>query len=116
MKPVSFIGGSSKMPPRRKDGSPPRSPVHKLLTEFDVCRTRPEETVFRIYDTDVKGLSVKIEPTGHRSYFVRYNRGGRRRWFHIGDVARFGLSMDAAKIGLSKARERAIEINLEVMR
>jgi integrase len=116
MKPNSFVGGSSEMPPRRKDGSPPRSPRRKRLTEFDVCRTKPEATAFQIWDGDVKGLCVRIQPTGHRAYFVRYNRGGRRRWYHIGDVARFGLSMDAAKIGLSRARERAIEINLQVMR
>jgi integrase len=91
----------------RRDGTPPQATRRKRLTEFDVRRTRPEATSFQIWDTDVKGLCVRVQPTGQRSFFVVYTRGGRPRWYHVGDTAR---------IGLSDAREIALEVNLQVIR
>jgi integrase len=91
----------------KRDGTPPRATRRKRLTEFDARRTRPDATTFQIWDTDVKGLCVRVQPTGQRSFFVVYTRGGRPRWYHIGDTAR---------IGLSDAREIALEVNLQVIK
>src|SRR5262245_61758782 len=95
------------MPPPRRDGSPPRQPTRKLLTEFDVRRTKPETSVFQVWDTKCKGLCLRIQPTGFKSFFVWYGRDGRRGWYHIGD---------AGRISLSDAREIAAEISLRVIK
>jgi len=94
------------MPPRRKDGSPPREKRRKRLTEFDVRRTKPEESAFQIWDEDVKGFHVRIQPTGQRSFFTYYRRNGRRRYYHIGDVR---------EVDLGDARRIAAKIKLKVI-
>jgi len=95
------------MPPRRRDGSPAHEKRRTRLTDFVVRRTSPEASAFQIWDEDVKGLCVRIQPSGQRSFFAYYRRGGRRRMFHIGDVREVALG-DARKIAL-QTRLRVIE-------
>jgi integrase len=45
------------------------------------------------WDTEQKGLALRVEPTGHRSYKVIYTFNGRPRWYTIGDAKAIDLSV-----------------------
>ena len=62
-----------------------------------------KRTQYRI--EGVAGLVLDVRPNGKRTWFVRYQPGGRKsrtfRWYKVGD---------ASSIGLSDATERAKKV------
>ena len=60
-----------------------------------------------IWDTHQRGLALRVQPTGARSWYTVYSRHGRPRWLRLGD---------ANAIGLSDARTLATEAALAVAR
>ena len=82
-------------------------PNKRKLTELYVRKVKPEPTAFIVWDTLQRGLVLRVQPSGRRSWNVVYNRRGRTRWLHLGD---------AAAIGLADARQLAAEAMLAVAR
>jgi integrase len=79
-----------------------KRPVQKKrLTELTVRKAKPG----MVWDTLQRGLALRVQPTGHRSWVVVYSRQGRARWLHLG-------AADA--IGLADARVMAAEAMLAV--
>jgi integrase len=58
-----------------------------------------------VWDTYQRGLALRVQPTGQKSWKVVYSCGGRPRWFHVGD---------ASAIGLTDARRVAAKVTLAV--
>ena len=86
----------------------PKRPARKAkLTEFLVKRAQPAAVVYSIWDANLRGLVLRVHPTGRRTWIVIYRSGGRPRWLHLGD---------ATAIGLADARELAAEAMLQVAR
>jgi len=54
-------------------------------------KPRPRE----IFDTDLKGLILRMQPTGQRTWFYAYTIGGKRRRYRLGSYP--GLSTDGAR-------------------
>ena len=84
-----------------------RSPNKRAFTELFVRKLKPKATSFLVWDTYQRGLVIRVQPTGSKSWKAVYSRHGRPRWLHIG-------SADA--IGLSDARQLAAEAMLAVAR
>jgi integrase len=88
----------------RKDGTAPRVPNRRNLTELLVRKISADTTPINVWDERERGLVLRVHPTGRRSFKLVYSRRGKPRWYHLGDV------------GLAEARKRAREIKAEVAR
>jgi integrase len=56
-----------------------------------------QDRPFLVWDLHQRGLAVRVEPSGHKSWKVVYPFHGRPRWYHIGAVDAIGLQ-DARKL------------------
>ena len=91
---------------RRWQPRPP-APKKRRLTELTVRKTRPKDKPFLIWDTKQRGLALRVQPTGSRSWVVVYNRHGRTRWLTLGRAEAIYLAdarMLAAKAMLAVAQ------------
>ena len=88
----------------RKDGTLAQARQKRRLTELLVKRQRPAAAPYLIWDTKQAGLVLRVQPTGHRSWYCVYRHHARPRWHRLGNV-------DA--IGLADARMLAAEIMLQ---
>jgi integrase len=88
----------------KNDGTAPREPNRRNLTELFVRKVTTDITPINVWDQKERGLVLRVHPTGRRAFKVVYSRRGRPRWYHLGDV------------GLAEARTRAREIKAEVAR
>src|SRR5258708_4487410 len=93
------------MPRPRRDGTPPRAPNKRKLTDLFVASVKPEQRTVLVWDTKQSGFALAVMPTGHKAWKCIYHHGGRPRWYHI-------ASVDA--IGLADARRLANRIMLQV--
>jgi integrase len=80
-----------------------KRPAHKRrITQLYVNRPKPGLT----WDTQQRGLALRVQPTGAKSWAVVYSRHGRARWLTLGAADAIGLSdarMLAAKAMLAVA-------------
>jgi integrase len=83
-----------------------RAPRKARLTELAVQKARPEAAAYLVWDTHQRGLALRVQPTGSRSWNCVYPFHGRPRWLRLGDVS----------IGLAEARQLAAEALLQVAR
>jgi integrase len=66
-----------------------KRPAHKRrLTELYVRKAKPGLT----WDTHQRGLALRVQPTGAKSWTVVYSRHGRARWLTLGAADAIGLS------------------------
>ncbi|MBI1257664.1 MAG: DUF4102 domain-containing protein [Chloroflexi bacterium] len=93
------------MPRPRRDGTPSSVPAKTKLTELLIRNLEPRERTYRVYDLHQRGLSLQVQPTGHKAWKCIYSVRGRRRWYSIG-------STDA--VGLADARKLAREVLYKV--
>ena len=73
---------------------------------------------FLVWDTYQRGLAVRVQPGGEKSYTCIYRHHGRLRWYHIGHTDAFKLK-DARKLasrlmaqvaeGIDPAAERKVQ-------
>jgi integrase len=85
------------------------------LTEADVRAAEPRAAAFDILDNVVDGLLARVQPTGHKAYFIRYKTpDGRRTRTKIGNCSAISLkdARAAAKIELGKIA-KGVDINAE---
>ena len=91
------------MPRPSKDGSPANPPNRRCLTELFVRKTRPKSVAVNVWDEKERGLCVRIQPSGFRSFKFVYSIRGRARWYHIGQVPLSDARRIAAKLQLAVA-------------
>jgi integrase len=75
-----------------KTRQPKRKPDRRKLTPLLIDKVKPGEDRERIWDTDVSGLVLQVEPSGSKSFYACYRRNGRPRWYRLGAANRLGLS------------------------
>jgi integrase len=56
------------------------------ITAKLVDAAKPKDKPYLINDTQVKGFCLRVEPSGTKSYFVRYRIGGRQTQMRIADA------------------------------
>jgi integrase len=93
------------MPRPKGDGTPARRARKQRLTDRSVRAVRAEPAAFAVWDTYQRGLALRVQPTGQKSWKAVYSHSGRPRWFHVGD---------ASAIELVEARRIAAKITLAV--
>jgi len=65
----------------------------KRLTKFDAERTKPPVTGrLEIFDSNVRGLSLRITPNGSRTWYANYRSAGKLRRKCIGSVHQVELA------------------------
>ncbi|MBR0804117.1 integrase family protein [Bradyrhizobium japonicum] len=69
----------------------------RQLTDLLVRKIGPRDKPFLIWDTKQRGLALRVQPTGHKSWKCIYARSGRPRWYSIGAADAIDLS-DARKL------------------
>jgi integrase len=77
------------------------------LTELFVRKTKPRDRAYVVWDELQRGLALRVQPTGHRSWCFVYSRHGRARWLHLGAADAIALSdarMMAAEAALAVAK------------
>jgi integrase len=79
--------------PKRK-----KAPAEKRrLTELTVKKAKPKAAAYLIWDTQQRGLVLRVQPTGKKSWYSVYSRHGRPRWLYLGDANAIGLA-DARRL------------------
>ncbi|MDE0242091.1 MAG: tyrosine-type recombinase/integrase [bacterium] len=68
------------------------------LTESHIKALRPRRKTRDIRDASIRGLGIRVYPTGRKRFFVHTQHQGQRIWKIIGD---------ASEISLNEARKRA---------
>jgi integrase len=86
---------------------PRRAPNKRRLTELYVRRAKPRAGTYVAWDSMQRGLALRVQPTGGKSWFCVYSRHGRPRWLRLGN---------ADSIGLAAARLLAAEVMVKVAR
>src|SRR5262245_15929073 len=82
----------------RSDGSASRQPIKKKFTDAFVSALKPEDRIFTADDTHQRGLALRVQPQGKKTWTcLYYVSGGQSRWYTIGDAAAIGLA-DARKL------------------
>jgi integrase len=75
------------------------------LRELTVKKAGAKSKAYVIWDVVQRGLGLRVQPTGAKSWKCVYSRHGRPRWLHIGS---------ADVVGLADARTLAAEAMLAV--
>jgi integrase len=84
----------------------PKRPARKRrLTELFVRKVKPEDEEFLVWDLMQRGLVLRVQPSGTKTWYTIYSRHGRARWYKHGS---------ASAIGLGAARTLSAEVMLTV--
>ncbi|WP_424363710.1 Arm DNA-binding domain-containing protein [Methylocystis parvus] len=80
------------------------------LTKRIVDAAVPGLERYIIWDTELKGFGLRVEPSGTKSFLVRYRSNGRKRFLSVG---RYGpLTPDVAR-GLAKGLLGSVDCGQE---
>jgi integrase len=75
-----------------------RAARKRRLTELSVRKARADgDAPAIIWDTQQRGLALRVQPTGGKSWYCVYSRQGRPRWLRLGHADAIGLA-DARKL------------------
>jgi Arm DNA-binding domain len=80
------------------------APTKRKLTDLRVMQAKARYSAYLIWDSVQRGLGLRIQPTGHKSWVVVYRHNRKPRWLT------FPL------VPVWAAREKAAEVMLAVMR
>jgi integrase len=88
------------------------------LTELTVRKAKPRDQAYQIWDTHQRGLALRVQPSGSRSWVVVYNRQGRTRWLTLGaadaiHLADARLLAQEAMLAVAKGGDPAAEKRAE---
>lgn len=79
------------------------------LTKRSVDAARKQDARFTVWDSDLKGFGLRVEPSGTKTFIVRYRvGGGRRGTLRQAKIGRYG------KLTAEQAREEAERILAKV--
>jgi integrase len=95
------------MPRPTSDGTPPRAPNKRKLTDLFVSTVKPADRPFIVWDAKQAGLALAVQPTGSKAWKCIYRFRGKPRWLTIGNARAIGLA-DARRLA-SKAMLRVAE-------
>jgi len=73
----------------------------KALTNIRINALKPQSKDYEVFDRDVGGLSVRVFPSGKRSFAVNFRVNGKRKRMSIGDPR---------LMSITEARQTAMEL------
>ena len=62
------------------------------ITAGLISSSKPEESAYEIRDTKIKGLVLRVQPSGHKSLNYEYRIHGRKKRKSLGSAAIITLS------------------------
>jgi hypothetical protein len=71
-----------------------------------VTKARAADKPYLLWDSELRGLVLQVQPSGHRSFKLIYRHHGRPRWLTIAA---------ADEISLADARKEAAKLKLRVI-
>lgn len=74
---------------------PQRTPT--TLTALSIEAVRPKAARFEMPDGKVGGLRLVVQPSGHKSWALRYSLNGRNRKLTLGPYSKESLGLEAAR-------------------
>ena len=80
-----------------------------MLTEKRIRDARPGPKTTILWDTQVKGLGLRVTPAGAKSYVLNYRVDGRERRATLGRASELSLKVARARAGEELANIRAGE-------
>lgn len=85
------------------------------LTDKLVTSLLPEQATFDVWDTEIKGFTIRVSPTGNKSFRLVYRLNGTRKAFTIG---KFGTlsTMQAREIAKQKAGAVANGVDVQAVK
>ena len=95
-----------------------RAPQKVRLRELSVKKARPKDKAYLVWDAAQRGLALRVQPSGTKSWVTVYSRHGRPRWLTIGNADAIGLA-DArmlageAMLAVAKGKDPAAEKRAE---
>jgi len=81
--------------------------VKAKLTIRTIQGLQPQDKPFEIFDSELKGFLLRVEPSGTMTFYLAYTLDGKRRRFKIGRGGRDALSPEQAR---DVARKKAGEV------
>jgi hypothetical protein len=96
-----------KGPPKSPTRKQKRLPRRVWMDESIVDGAQPRAGTYTIWDIKRRGLALRVQPTGSRSWYFVYGLANRTVWLRIAD---------ARTIGLAEARELAGKAAVDVTR
>ena len=67
------------------------------LTNTVVEKLQPKEQRYDVWDSEYKGLHVRVSPSGDKVWYLHYRFEGKRRRFKLGRGLTVAQARDAAK-------------------
>jgi integrase len=68
------------------------TPNRRRLTDGFLRKLKPQQRSFLIHDNYQRGLAIRVEPTGSKSWVCIYNFQRRSRWYLIGKADAIDLA------------------------
>lgn len=75
------------------------------FSSLQLKNLKPEERRYQVFEDGGRGLAVRVEPSGRKSFFLSYRFGGESKTITIGRYP---------DIGLAQARTHAAKLYLEI--
>ena len=91
------------------------APDKRRLSELSVRKITPREKAFVVWDTHVRGLGLRVQPSGHRSWVCVYSFHNRVRWHHIGPADAVALA-SARKLAAGVLLRAATGVDVQAER
>ena len=90
--------------PKRRAKRPAQK---RRLTELCVRKAKAQDKPHVIWDTQQRGLALRIWPTGKKSWYAVYSRQGRPRWLYFGDASAETARPEAMAASTPSAEKRS---------
>ena len=82
------------------------------LTKTLVDKLSPKDRAYEVYDTELQGLLIRVQPQGQKNWYLRYRLPTGRRRIALGSYA--GLSPEGARVAAKKyVGEVAIGVDVQ---
>lgn len=81
--------------------------MRALLTKRLVATAQPQERPYELRDTQVKGLLLRVQPSGHKAWIIEWTRGKRRTLGALGH-----LTLDQARAHAAQTMAEVIQQGL----
>ena len=83
----------------------PRLAIRKQLTDITIAKAPTRAGRYEIADSVIDGLRLIVQPSGHRSFALRYTFARRYQKLTLGDFALPAFGIKAARAAAGKAQE-----------
>jgi integrase len=97
---IATVAPSGDLSPATPDPPRKRLVCKRRFTSLFIAKLKAKASAYVVWDEHTRGLCVRVQPSGRKSWYVVYSRSGRPRWYHLGGDA---ITLADARVLASKA-------------